>query len=216
MNAATPSVVKRGRGRPATHTKQHQMSRLLDAAASQIGSGAVGNVTMDSIARAAGFSKKTLYTLVASKEELISLLVARDMSSLEMLLHSEVESAIALQDELQKYLLLWARLTLSPLALGIYLMAVQARESAPMLAAIWYREGAERCQNLLRKWLVRMAGRGLIASSEVESAIDFIDALIISQPLKLFGLGVQGGWTDEQVEQRVATAMSMFCRLYLV
>lgn len=218
MSDSTPPGAKRGRGRgrPTSQPRQQQMSRLLDAAAAEIGNGNFVNVTMDSIARAAGVSKKTLYVLVTSKEELISQLVARDMSSLELLLCHEVESAEALQEELRKYMLLWARLTLSPLALGIFLMAVQGRESAPGLARIWYREGAERCLSLLRGWLTRMASRELIAPGDIDSAVELIDSLLISQPLKLFGLGIQSAWTDDQINQRVTIALDAFRRCYVV
>ena len=172
-------------------------------------------VTMDAIARSAGISKKTLYQLVASKEELMSQLVARDLSTLELLLESGIDCAEDLLSELRMYLYLWARLTLSPLALGIYLMAAQGRESAPGIARIWYQEGAQRCLNLLRGWLGKAAGKGLLARADVEPAVELIDALLISQPLKLFTLGVQQSWSDEQISERVEVALGMFGRCFM-
>ena len=191
------------------------MSLLLDAAAAELGSGNFANVTMDAIARSAGISKKTLYQLVASKEELVSQLVARDLSTLELLLESGIDCAESLLAELRMYLYLWARLTLSPLALGIYLMAAQGRENAPGIARIWYQEGAERCLNLLRGWLGKAAGKGLLAREDVEPAVELIDALLISQPLKLFTLGVQQSWSDEQIGERVEVALGMFGRCFM-
>jgi len=205
----------RGRGRPPVRCREEQMSLLLDAAAQILGSGHFANVTMDAIARAAGISKKTLYLLVASKEELLSQLVARDLSTLELLLESGIECADGLLNELRMYLTLWARLTLSPLALGLYLMGVQGRESAPGIARIWYQEGAERCLGLLRGWLGKAAGKGLLAHDDVEPAVELIDALLISQPLKLFTLGVQQSWSDEQIDERVDIALGMFGRCFI-
>jgi TetR/AcrR family transcriptional repressor of mexJK operon len=206
---------KRGRGRPPVRSRDEQMSLLLDAAAAELGSGNFANVTMDAIARSAGISKKTLYQLVASKEELMSQLVARDLSTLELLLESGIDCAEDLLSELRMYLYLWARLTLSPLALGIYLMAAQGRENAPGIARIWYQEGAERCLNLLRGWLGKAAGKGLLARADVEPAVELIDALLISQPLKLFTLGVQQSWSDEQIGERVEVALGMFGRCFM-
>ncbi|MCJ8203687.1 TetR/AcrR family transcriptional regulator [Pseudomonas sp. RGM2987] len=191
------------------------MRLLLDAAAQILGSGNFANVTMDTIARAAGISKKTLYQLVASKEALLSQLVARDLSTLELLLESGIDCAEDLLSELRMYLTLWARLTLSPLALGLYLMAAQARETAPGIARIWYQEGAERCLGLLRGWLDKAAGKGLLAYGDVEPAVELIDALLISQPLKLFTLGVQQSWSDEQIGQRVDMVLDMFGRSFI-
>ncbi|WP_053144446.1 TetR/AcrR family transcriptional regulator [Pseudomonas sp. P97.38] len=213
---ATPSQpVKPVRGRPPVRSREEQMSLLLDAAAQILGSGHFANVTMDAIARAAGISKKTLYQLVASKEQLLSKLVARDLSTLELLLESGIDSAEDLLSELRMYLTLWARLTLSPLALGLYLMAAQGREHAPGIAQIWYQEGAERCLGLLRGLLGKAAGKGLLARQDVEPAIELIDALLISQPLKLFTLGVQQNWSDEQIDQRVDVALVMFGRCFI-
>ena len=191
------------------------MSQLLDAAALELGSGNFANVTMDAIARSAGISKKTLYQLVASKEELMSLLVARDLSTLELLLESGIDCAESLLAELRMYLYLWARLTLSPLALGIYLLAAQGRENAPGIARIWYQEGGARCLSLLRGWLDKAAGKGLLAREDVEPAVELIDALLISQPLKLFTLGVQQSWSDEQIGERVEVALGMFGRCFI-
>lgn len=208
-------TVRRGRGRPPVRSRQEQMSLLLDAAAEAVGSGHFANVTMDTIARAAGISKKTVYLLVESKEALLSQLVARDLSTLELLLESGIDCAEDLLSELRMYLTLWARLTLSPLALGLYLMAAQGRESAPGIARIWYQEGAERCLSLLRGWLGKAAGKGLLAARDVEPAIELIDALLISQPLKLFTLGIQQRWSDEQISQRVEVALDMFGRCFI-
>lgn len=213
MSETTPQLPRRGR--PPLRSRDEQMSLLLDAAAAEIGSGNFANVTMDAIARSAGISKKTLYQLVASKEELMSQLVARDLSTLELLLESGIDCAEDLLSELRMYLYLWARLTLSPLALGIYLMAAQGRESAPGIARIWYQEGAERCLNLLRGWLGKAAGKGLLAREDVEPAVELIDALLISQPLKLFTLGVQQSWSDEQIGERVEVALGMFGRCFM-
>lgn len=213
MSETTPQLPRRGR--PPLRSRDEQMSLLLDAAAAEIGSGNFANVTMDAIARSAGISKKTLYQLVASKEELMSQLVARDLSTLELLLESGIDCAEGLLSELRMYLYLWARLTLSPLALGIYLMAAQGRENAPGIARIWYQEGAERCLNLLRGWLGKAASKGLLAREDVEPAVELIDALLISQPLKLFTLGVQQSWSDEQISERVEVALGMFGRCFM-
>jgi AcrR family transcriptional regulator len=215
MPETTPQPAKRGRGRPPLRSHQEQMSQLLDAAALELGSGNFANVTMDAIARSAGISKKTLYQLVASKEELMSLLVARDLSTLELLLESGIDCAESLLAELRMYLYLWARLTLSPLALGIYLLAAQGRENAPGIARIWYQEGGARCLSLLRGWLDKAAGKGLLAREDVEPAVELIDALLISQPLKLFTLGVQQSWSDEQIGERVEVALGMFGRCFI-
>lgn len=203
------------RGRPPVRSRQEQMTSLLDAAAQALGSGNFANVTMDAIARAAGISKKTLYLLVPSKEALLSQLVARDLSTLELLLESGIDCAEDLLSELRMYLTLWARLTLSPLALGLYLLAAQGRETAPGLARIWYQEGAARCLSLLRGWLGKAAGKGLLAHEDVESAVELIDSLLISQPLKLFTLGVQQAWSDEQIEQRVEVTLGLFGRCFI-
>jgi TetR/AcrR family transcriptional repressor of mexJK operon len=213
MPETTPQAVRRGR--PPLRSREEQMSLLLDAAAQILGSGNFANVTMDTIARAAGISKKTLYQLVTSKEALLSQLVARDLSTLELLLESGIDCAEDLLSELRMYLTLWARLTLSPLALGLYLMAVQGRETAPDIARIWYQEGAERCLGLLRSWLDKAAGKGLLVQEDVEPAVELIDALLISQPLKLFTLGVQQSWSDEQIGQRVDVALEMFGRCFI-
>ena len=61
-----------------------------------------------------------------------------------------------------------------------------------------------------------MASRKLIAPGDTAIALEVIDSLLISQPLKMFSLGVQSVWVDDQLDQRVATVLDAFRRCYLV
>jgi hypothetical protein len=55
----------------------------------------------------------------------------------------------------------------------------------------------------------------LLAREDVEPAVELIDALLISQPLKLFTLGIQQSWSDEQIGERVEVALGMFGRCFM-
>jgi TetR/AcrR family transcriptional repressor of mexJK operon len=54
-----------------------------------------------------------------------------------------------------------------------------------------------------------------LAHADVEPAVELISALLISQPITLFTLGVQQSWSDEQISERVEVAMGMFGRCFM-
>ena len=74
---------------------------LLDAAAAMIGAGDVDEVSMESVADAAGVSRALVYKHFANRRELLSALYERESSQLHRRLAADVEAATGLADMLR-------------------------------------------------------------------------------------------------------------------
>lgn len=64
------TVTRRGRGRPTDRSSADTRTAILDAAQRLFGSGGYRGVSMDAIARAAGFNSRAIYYHYGSKREL--------------------------------------------------------------------------------------------------------------------------------------------------
>lgn len=91
--------------------------------------------TIDGVARSAGMARRTVYTLVASKEELIAGVIEREGALLEGLLPGAGSGRAALLAELRAFMAVWAQLALGPMELGMYVIAPAHRDSADLVDA---------------------------------------------------------------------------------
>jgi len=166
-------------------------------------------------AKSAGMAKKTVYTLVKSKEELITGVILRDVSTLDLLLDAEASNAEQILDELHKFMSAWARLALRPVGLGIYSMAVANRDSTPVIAQSLERQGFSHAVAVLRNWLEKPAVQDFFHIDDMQEALDLVSSLLITQPVWKASLRPGGQLGDEKIEAVVSSTIRIFVRCYL-
>src|SRR5262245_28078149 len=76
MRGGAPRADQRSRGRPLQLSEAERRRRLLDAAERVFLDAGYGDATMDDVARKARMSKKTLYRLFPTKEQLFAAVMA--------------------------------------------------------------------------------------------------------------------------------------------
>jgi TetR/AcrR family transcriptional repressor of mexJK operon len=215
---ATPplNAPERGRGRPPVETRETRLAMLYDGAYALLDAGQYGAFTIEAVARSAGMARKTVYTLVASKEELINGLILREGAKLDALLCGEVATEEGVLGELRAYLTMWARLALGPVGLGIYLMAVGQRDTSPAIARSYEDQGMSYAVDVLRAWLAKPAVRQVFAIDDTEAALDLVSAVLIAHPLRGAALGVAQAMDDAAIDAIVAATLATFVRCYAV
>lgn len=210
VNPAAP----RGRGRPPVATRDDRLNTLFDGAHALLQAGEYDNFTIEAVARSAGMARKTVYTLVASKEELIHGLILREGAKLVGLLGGDKPTEQGVLDGLRAYMTVWAQLALGPAGLGMYLMAVAQRDSLPALARSYENQGMAYAALVLRTWLAQPAVRALFAFDDVDGVIDLVGAVLIAQPLRRAALGLTQRVTDADIAAIVTNALDTFVRCY--
>lgn len=204
----------RGRGRPPVDSRENRLAMLFDGAYALLQAGEYSNFTIEAVAKSAGMSRKTVYTLVASKEELIHGLILREGAKLGGLLVDDTGAGHAPVDQLRSYLAMWARLALGPVGLGIYLIAVAQRDSSPAIARSYEGQGMAYAVEVLRNWLEQPAVRAVFTIDDTLQAIDLVNAVLIAQPLRRAALGLAGPLQDADIDALVATALDIFVQRY--
>lgn len=208
ISAAAPAPAKVGR--PLLHTPEQLLDRLAQAMIDLLTEqGGNADVSVAQIAARAKVSKRTVYTVIASKEELIAHVIRRDAQAVTGMLDSPVQSANAARATLAHFLARWAHLACSPAAVGIFVMAIRERNRYPALGAAY--QGARLTFGLqkLAAWLARMDAQQFIAVSDPALSAEFLLTLAASEPQRQLALGSAAPPSDAALERRVAAILAL-------
>lgn len=166
------------RGRPKVLSDAHQRGRALAALRQVLAEHGYAGATMDMVARAAGLSKKTLYDLFESKEQLFAALVVAHRATMVDLPRPASDQPLA--DELAAIFRLdmGADEALDRHAL-VQLMIGEARHT-PDLSRILTAHGPMASRALLADWLAREQARGRLRPADAGDTAAVLMGLMFS------------------------------------
>ncbi|WGF87976.1 TetR/AcrR family transcriptional regulator [Marinivivus vitaminiproducens] len=202
---------KRPRGRPPTRTPEETRALVLESAAEVIADPAVSRSRIDAIASHAGISKRTLYELFGSKEELLAAFIR---SRRDDLLHLTEAAPPADSGEvetiLRRFLHAIARHVLSPVSVGTFRLVTATACTSPGLARSFQREGPGRSVEILSAWLGEQRDRGLLRLADPDTAAAMLLSMATAQPLRDAVLGLAPIPTPADAEAHADRALDLF------
>ncbi len=170
-------------------------------------------VSVDEIARRAGFSKQTVYNHYGSKPELVRALIQRRTDQITAPL--DVQGADAHPEEtLADYARLLLETISMPRGLAIFRLIIASVGSDPEIGQAAFRSGARASRIKLTEFLAREAAAGRLAVEDPAEAADFFAGMVVShrQLTGLLGLPLD---LDAAHIDRIATeAARRFMRAY--
>lgn len=168
-----------------------------------------GAANMDEIARRAGMSKKTIYQVFETKQELFAAVIDSRRNELAAMIESEgSDESRKPEDVLRQFLRQIARFVLAPRQAALYRLAVAESQRAPELANAFYREGSTRACSPLTEWLAVQHARGVLHVPDPTSAAKMLFHMAIAELRVLIG---QCGQPDEAaIDDRVDYAVQVF------
>jgi AcrR family transcriptional regulator len=163
--------------------------------------------TMSDVAKAAGMSKKTVYTMIESKAELFGALLTHRHSLLSF---PEPQSDWTIHDLLTANLLALARFLLSPGQISILRLIMAEYTHSPDLGRVFHRHRVTKAKSQLESCLADIAvQRGCSAAQAKE-----MSAMLFGMAIGEFHLGVLIGFraapTRQALEKRVRQAVDIF------
>lgn len=195
-------------GRPVTNTPDALLDRLIRSAIDILSEQAAdAEFSVTEVARRAGISKRTVYTVVASKEELIAHVIGRGAGVVMPLLDLPVATAADARAVLGRFLEEWVAFVCGPLAVGIYVMAIRERCRYPAIGAAYYRARSDQGLQQLAAWLERMQGKGFIAEGDPVMTADLALTMAAAERQRILALGIDASFTPEQLERRIAAVL---------
>ena len=202
---------RRCRGRPQLRPDDETRQIVYEAARHQFADNGYAATSMETVARIAGVSTKTLYRLVPNKAALFEGMVSDRLDrflsavNLQAIDHAEIDEA------LYEALLACADLALDREVIALQRMVLQESGKAD-LARTFYQNGMARNVAALAEWLRAQHKRGLIALDNAEETAGFLLGMVVFAPQRAAVFGGLPLPSKRQIEQRVRRCVALFLR----
>jgi TetR/AcrR family transcriptional repressor of mexJK operon len=186
------------------------LARLIAAATDILGEQTIdADFSMAQIALRAGMSKRTVYTVVQSKEELVGHVIRNDVVAATTWLHAPVHTRAQAIDVLTRFLRAWSMRAVQPLTLGLFTMAIRERARFPDIGVAYYQAGKLNGVAQLGAWLGRMHKAGHLVVREPTLVADVLLSALAAEPQRALALGMNAAPGDAQLRRRIAKVIAL-------
>ena len=203
---------RRCRGRPQLRPDAETRQIIYEASRHEFASNGYAATSMESVARLAGVSTKTLYRLVPNKATLFEGMVSdrldRFLSDFNLRAVDHADIAEALQAALMSV----ADLMLDKDVIALQRMILQETGKFSDLAGTFYKNGIRRTAAALADWLRAQQARGLIVLDDADEAAGMLIGMLSSAPQRAAIFGGVPMPSRPQIEARVRSCVKLFLR----
>ncbi len=197
------------RGRPPVMEPETRRRLVLDAAAAVFAEHGYAEASIEEIARACGMSRKTIYGLYPSKEELLSALLAAavpDDEASETFLGADFEESVnRVMDRI-------CAAALAPREIALLRLVIAEARLAPELAAAYYRSTVERGRRFLAAELKRLGAAFGRPADDAEQLADILFGAAVAGPLIHALVGDSVTHTPEDTVRRTRRIVAALVR----
>ena len=208
--AGTGAEPCRGRGRPRLRSDDETRTIIFDAARHEFAVSGFAATNMDSVARRAGISTKTLYRLIPNKAALFEAMVTKRLDEFVSTIRLRACEGRDVESALQEALLACAELVLNGDVIALQRMVLAESDKFPEMAQTFYVKAMRRTVATLANWLRAEKERGLIAIENPEIAAGMLLGMLAFEPQRAVMSGQKPLPTRQELLQRVEVCASLF------
>jgi AcrR family transcriptional regulator len=203
---------KRCRGRPQVRPDDETRRMIYEAARHEFAGNGYAATSIETVARRAGVSTKTLYRLIPNKAALFEGMVSDriDRFIYEVNLHAADHTDI--EPALTAALSACAELALDEETVALQRMLLQEAGKFSDIAGMFYKNAIQRILVALADWLRVQQGRGLIALDDVDEAAGMLLGMVTSAPRRAALFGGVPLPSRSQIETRAHACAALFLR----
>jgi TetR/AcrR family transcriptional regulator of autoinduction and epiphytic fitness len=199
------------RGRPRQLDEAVRRERLIAAAEQVFVEMGYSAANMDGIARRAGMSKKTVYQVFETKQDLFAAVIDSRRNALAAMIEGEgADDSRRPEDVLRRFLRQIAQFVLAPRQAALYRLAVAESQRAPELANAFYREGSTKVCSPLTGWLAMQHERGVLHVPDPNAAAKMLFHMAVAELQMRLLIGERREPDEEAIDQRVDYAVRVF------
>jgi AcrR family transcriptional regulator len=202
---------RRCRGRPQLRPDQETRQIIYEAARQEFAGNGYAATSMETVARRAGVSTKTLYRLIPNKATLFEGMVSDRLDRFLSQFHLQADQ-VDIGEALYAALMACADLMLDQEVVGLQRMILQETGKFSDLAGTFYNNGIKRTAAALADWLRVQEKRGRIVLDDVDEAAGMLLGMLSSAPQRAAIFGGVPMPTRRQIEARVRTCVKLFLR----
>jgi AcrR family transcriptional regulator len=203
---------KRCPGRPRVRPDDETRQIIYEAARHEFAGSGYAATSMETVARRAGVSTKTLYRLIPTKAALFEGMVSdrldRFLSEVNLRVadHTDIEQALCAA------LMVCADLTLDEEVIALQRMVLQEAGKHSDIGRTFYNKAIQRTVAALADWLRLQKKRGLIALDDVDEAAGMLLGMLASAPRRAAIFGGRPLPSRSKIEARVRICAALFLR----
>lgn len=207
-----PAKARRCRGRPQLRSDEQTRDVIFEAARRQFATSGFAATSMESVARRAGVSTKTLYRLVPDKQALFEATVTDRLDRFVSVVSLRACEGGDIEAALPDALLACADLVLDPEVIALQRMILADSDKFPDIPEMFYIKAMRRSVAALAEWLLVQQKRGLIILDDVEAAAGMLLGMLVFQPQRDVMFGHKPPPTRSELELRAKTCSALFLR----
>jgi AcrR family transcriptional regulator len=203
---------KRCRGRPQLRPDDETRRIIYEAARHEFAGNGFAATSIETVARRAGVSTKTLYRLIPNKaalfEDMVSDRIDRFVSEVNLRAadHADIEQALAAA------LVACAELALDEETIALQRMLLQEAGKFSDIAGMFYKNAIQRTVVALADWLRVQQKRGLIALDDGDEAAGMLLGMVASAPRRAAIFGGVPLPSRSQIKVRARACAALFLR----
>jgi AcrR family transcriptional regulator len=203
---------RRCRGRPQVRPDDETRQIIYEAARHEFAANGYAATSIETVARRAGVSTKTLYRLVPNKASLFEGMVSDRLDRFLSVVNLHAADHTDIEEALCAALMACAELTLDQEVIAVQRMVLQEAGKFSDIAGTFYTNAIQRTVVALAEWLGVQQKRGLIALDDVDEAAGMLLGMVASAPRRAAMFGGVPLPSRSQIEARVRTCTALFLR----
>jgi AcrR family transcriptional regulator len=202
--------VRRGRGRPQARSDDETRAIIFNAARREFAASGYAATSIESVARAAGISTKTLYRLIPNKAALFEAMITERIDRFASVVRLRACEGRDIEAALRDALMVCGELILDPDVIGLQQMILSDSDKFPDIAETFFHKAITPTQDTLASWLRTQHKRGLLVVDDADAAAGMLLGMLALQPQRAVMFGHAPAPTHEQLQQRVAACAKLF------
>jgi AcrR family transcriptional regulator len=203
---------RRGRGRPQSRCDEDTRALIFEAARTEFAASGYAATSMDSVARRAGISTKTLYRVIPNKAALFEAMIADRIDAFASVVRLRACDGSDIEKALREALIACGELILNGDVISLQRVILGDSEKFPEIAQIFYQKAIRRTEQTLANWLKAQSERGLVRIDNAETSAGILLGMLVFQPQRAVLFGHAPPPTREELEQRAQVVAALFLR----
>lgn len=203
---------RRCRGRPQVRPDEETRQIIYETARHEFAASGYAATGMETVARRAGVSTKTLYRLIPTKAALFEGMVSDRLDRFVSEVNLRVADQSDIEEALCAALMACAELTLDEEVIALQRIVLQEAGKRSDIAGTFYKKAIQRTVAALADWLRLQQKRELVALDDVNEAAGMLLGMLTSAPRRAAIFGGLPLPSRSTIEARVRTCAALFLR----
>lgn len=205
-----PCEARRSRGRPQARSDEETRAIIFDAARREFAASGYAATNMESVARGAGVSTKTLYRLIPNKASLFEAMITERIDRFASVVRLGACEGRDIETALRDALVVCGELLLDPDVIALQRVILSESDKFPDIAGTFYRKAITRTQDTLASWLSAQHKGRLLVVDDADAAAGMLLGMLAFQPQRAVMFGHAPAPTHEELKQRASACAKLF------